>query len=334
MNNGYHCRVERDSVSAKGGRLTTFVIRFPRRVLAETVTHRTVSSVWGDYEESWCERTTTPDVSKNSASSRAIPFERMVAQVREDPFVPHWTRNKKGMQGDPLDDPAVADAARRIWMNSLEYNCLAAQGLHALGIHKQDCNRFLEPWAWTTQVVTSSAWDNFFALRCHEAADPHFRHVARMMFLARRKSTPIPLREGQWHLPFVPVEEQEGFLWTGFEVGLNRLEQFPLPVRTSVARCAWASYENHDKEAGQEAIDRTFSRLLADEVKHSSPAEHQATPCDRRSSSSEWYGGSRPYSRLEGNLNGWVQLRKLIHRERIDRYDPSEEEVASWGMGE
>lgn len=43
----------------------------------------------------------------------------------------------------------------------------------------------------------------------------------------------------------------------------------------------------------------------------------------------EWSANYHPYNQLEGNLNGWVQLRKLIHRERIDRCDPSEEEVAS-----
>ncbi len=39
----YQCRVERDSISPSGETLTSFVITFPRVVLAEVVTHRTVS---------------------------------------------------------------------------------------------------------------------------------------------------------------------------------------------------------------------------------------------------------------------------------------------------
>jgi len=89
-----------------------------------------------------------------------------------------------------------------------------------IGIHKQHANRLLEPWMWVTQVVTSSRWDNFFALRCHKAAHPAFQKIARMMFLARRKSTPQVLDYCQWHLPFVPIKEQMAFEWVP-QVGMN-----------------------------------------------------------------------------------------------------------------
>jgi hypothetical protein len=39
----YECRIEKDSVSHSGFRLTTFVVTFPRIVLAEFNTHRLLS---------------------------------------------------------------------------------------------------------------------------------------------------------------------------------------------------------------------------------------------------------------------------------------------------
>ena len=44
----YSCRIERHSISAHTGtELLTYVITFPRIVLAETVTHRMNSDTWG-----------------------------------------------------------------------------------------------------------------------------------------------------------------------------------------------------------------------------------------------------------------------------------------------
>lgn len=51
-------KVITDSKSPQGNRITTFKLVFPRFILAELNTHRLFS--------------------KNSASSRAIPFEKMV----------------------------------------------------------------------------------------------------------------------------------------------------------------------------------------------------------------------------------------------------------------
>ena len=48
-----------DSINVKGKRITTFIVTMPRIVLAELNTHRVFS--------------------RNSASSRAIPFTKMCA---------------------------------------------------------------------------------------------------------------------------------------------------------------------------------------------------------------------------------------------------------------
>lgn len=57
-----------DSINPFGHRITTMVVTMPRIVLAEFNTHRMFS--------------------RNSASSRAIPFEKMVKSVEENPFIP------------------------------------------------------------------------------------------------------------------------------------------------------------------------------------------------------------------------------------------------------
>lgn len=57
-----------DSLSPQGHRITTMQVTFPRMILAELNTHRLFS--------------------RNSASSRAIPFEKMVKSVQENPFIP------------------------------------------------------------------------------------------------------------------------------------------------------------------------------------------------------------------------------------------------------
>ena len=57
-----------DSISEQNQRITTFVLQFPRIILAELNTHRAFS--------------------RNSASSRAIPFNKMLEKVKNDPFIP------------------------------------------------------------------------------------------------------------------------------------------------------------------------------------------------------------------------------------------------------
>lgn len=69
-----------DSVGPNGNRITSIIVTFPRFILAELNTHRLFS--------------------KNSASSRAIPFKTMLESVTNDPFIPiAWQKDHPGMQG-------------------------------------------------------------------------------------------------------------------------------------------------------------------------------------------------------------------------------------------
>ena len=69
-----------DSVHPETGtRITTFELVYPRFIHSEFMTHRIFN--------------------RNASSSRAIPTDRFIEQVRTDPVLPsHWGKNQKGMQ--------------------------------------------------------------------------------------------------------------------------------------------------------------------------------------------------------------------------------------------
>src|SRR4051812_47823071 len=75
--NDYAAKILADSLSPEGIRLTTFEVTFPRFILAEFNTHRMLS--------------------RNSASSRAIPTEKLLKRVIDTPFVPSFNKRVKGM---------------------------------------------------------------------------------------------------------------------------------------------------------------------------------------------------------------------------------------------
>lgn len=322
---GYHVKILKSSVAAGVPGLTTVEARFPRKVLAEVVTHRLCRDSLGVTEVSLPERTATEDLSKNSASSRAIPVERMIQSVLDDPYIPErFSRAAKGMQSDGWLEGQAHEDAVRTWLMGRDMAVWHARVLLSLGAHKQEANRLLEPYAWITQIITADdrGWNNFFALRCHKDAEPAFQKIARMIYLARRRAPMDLLEPGDWHAPFVadlvhwPVTAVPG-------VTLDPMNVPPL-IRASAARCAWVSYENHDRESTQGAVDRTYMRLCGASPVHASPLEHQAMYCGPAGVPECW----------RSNLRGWLQLRKLIRGERSDEYNPSDEEVASWGLGE
>ena len=162
-----------DSVNQFGNRLTTFIVVFPRIVLAEFNTHRMLS--------------------RNSASSRAIPFDKMLKMVQENPFIPiKWMKDHSGMQGNEFMEHGVHDIAD-CWLRARDEAIEHAKELSQRGLTKQVCNRLLEPFMWHTVIVTASEWENFFALRAHPAAEIHIQDLAHKMLDAYNTSTPKQL---------------------------------------------------------------------------------------------------------------------------------------------
>lgn len=160
---GIDATIIADSKNPQGDRITTLVVTLPRIVLAEFNTHRMFS--------------------RNSASSRAIPFNKMVKMVEEHPFIPiAWQKDHKGMQGTEYfgeeevpysgyhatEKGPASKLLKMLWKGASYAAINAAKLLNKFGVTKQLCNRLLEPFMYHTIIVTATEWENFFKLRCPE----------------------------------------------------------------------------------------------------------------------------------------------------------------------
>lgn len=292
----YECRIERDSISHWGHRLTTFVSTFPRIVLAEFNTHRMLS--------------------RNSASSRAIPVKRQIERVHEDTFYPiFWGKNQKGMQASEELPPTGIKEARDDWWSAKDAAVKWATILgdpNGLDVHKQITNRLLEPFMWHTAVVTATEWSNFFNLRDNKHAQPEIREIAHMMKELYEASDPRACGPDDWHLPFVDFDDEiSEYAKSGRGV---------LP-RVSAARSARVSYLTHDGVRDMAKDLELYDKLVG--PGHMSPLEHPARPMTEEEheftfsqKKLEWEAGhwswNGAYTHFCGNFNGWVQLRKMI----------------------
>lgn len=279
--------------------------------------------------------------SRNAASSRAIPFNKMVKMIEDDPFMPiAWQKDHKGMQGtEYFTDTRFI---KPIWLEARDRAVKLAKELNQSNITKQLCNRLLEPFQWYTVLVTATEYDNFFELRCPKyelegyrqgtfksrkdamkvwegkgdypntdlgwlginksQAEIHIQALAESMWDARNESKPKELAEGEWHIPF-------GNNIDTVRIDLNHSEghfQFEEAKRKiATARAARISYTNHDGEIDYEKDIKLHDVLL--ESKHMSPFEH----CARAMSDDEYLGFYKGFSdenlteEQDCNNTGW-----------------------------
>lgn len=274
-------KVIEDSIGPTGQRLTTMQVRFHRFILSEFNTHRVFS--------------------RNFSSSRAIPTQKLIDQVRNDPAMPvFWGKNQPGMQSREELVGGPRHAAEMRWRSAAAAAAANAQDMLAFGLHKQITNRVLEPFLYVTGIVTSSAWDNWEMLRAHPDAQPEIYHLAISMKEAREASTPRELAEGEWHLPYVSAEERAQIT----------SEDPQILQKISAARCCRVSYLKHDGTNPSIEDDlRLFEQLAGSVPIHASPLEHQASP-DVFKPASKTRPGRWALPQLHGNLQGWVQFRK------------------------
>nr|DAX18135.1 MAG TPA: Hint (Hedgehog/Intein) domain C-terminal region [Caudoviricetes sp.] len=174
-------------------------------------------------------------------NSRAIPFDKIMKVIEEDPFYPiAYQKHHKGMQGKEYftDESDIANC-EYMWSCAIESALAVAEDMYKNGLTKQLINRIVEPYAWVTQIVTGSreAFENLFRLRCpiynveglkftskKEAielhshlkdmtdlewlqcnsgqAEIHFMDLAEKMYDALNESEPTELESGEWHIPF------------------------------------------------------------------------------------------------------------------------------------
>lgn len=286
----YQAKVIADSISVQSPcvRLTTLEVTIPRIVLAELNTHRKLS--------------------RNSASSRAIPVAKLLEEVEQRPFVPDfWGMNDKGMSPNQQIDDRDTPHAKAAWLEARNAAVAAANKLIGLGVHKQTANRLLEPFVWHKVIVSATDWANFLALRTAPEAQHEIRQTALAIKAAIEASVPRPCLSDDWHMPLLSDAERYQ----------KRHRTFWCMV--SAARCARVSYLRHDTfRDSYEGVrdDYALAKRLAS-AGHYSPFEHVARPLphDQRKLLSKLLpSGSEDGDafNISGNYRGWIQLRKMF----------------------
>lgn len=290
-------------------RLTTFEIEYPRIILAEENTHRALS--------------------KNSHSSRAIPFTKMVGQLTGRPV--RFGAANPGMQDTGKDHTNPIERAgnngvypltpEQAWNHARESAIFWSRGFFEAGYHKQVYNRLTEPFQMMRTIVSGTELANFFWLRKHGAADPTLEELATVMHTAYHESKPEYLKPGEWHVPYVNTHHEAGYrqyyIWEGVDDDNHYVALSPeQAVKVSAARCAAVSFRNLDY--GLEKSLQVYDRLVGDDRKHASAFEHQATPMRVAQDLDDtgWEEGVSHCDRDDylwsGNFKGFIQNRKLI----------------------
>lgn len=269
-----------DSVAFEGGpRITTMQLRYPRFIHAEFMTHRMFS--------------------RNASSSRAIPVAKLIEDIKRDPVMPiYWGKNQPGMQAKEEhrqevitgfgSDDYTFGPPEEAWRLARDDAIRRAQCFADAGYHKQIVNRLLEPFSHINVVMTTTEWDNYFLLRCHEDAQPEIQELARQMLDLLMHNDPVTSNE---HLPYVLPEE----------VSVRPIYEL---VNLSAARCARTSYLTHEGKAPDFESDMLLAGKLLKPPIHFSPFEHPAR-------------AGVPFMRY-ANFTGWESTRWSMENAQIE----------------
>lgn len=285
-------------------RLTTIRARFPRIVLAEVNTHRLLS--------------------RNSASSRAIPAKKMRERVLTVPFVPdRFPREHKGMQANEWVNVGDKEYEHWVhaWLCARDEAIKVSETLSELGMSKQLSNRFLEPAMMHEIILTATEWENFLFLRADAPAQNEIRILAEMILEAMNASIPHELVAGEWHMPFGDRIDDNRLIEVFGDAVSSDAALTDYRLKITVARCARVSYLNFQGKDDHQADLELYSQLLSSG--HWSPFEHVARAMGgfEYSQYRQTTPGYVEYGWC-GNFRGFIQLRKLFERTRENRPDP------------
>ena len=289
----------------KGNRITTYELEYPRFIHGEIMTHRVFS--------------------RNAMSSRAVPINKMMEQVSDNPAMPvQWGLNQSGMQAGSLhDDTALCN---KVWQEAAQSAANSAQQLQDLGLHKQIVNRILEPFQLMKTIVTATEWDNFFELRTHKDAQPEFQVLAKLMKEQFDNNKPNELLKGEWHLPYIKFNRSANVQMFYDHTGQISEED---AIKISASCCAQVSYRVNDG-----SIDKAlmiYDKLVNSKPIHASPFEHQGKATNKVDQGLEfiwgdvdWNGCSKGVTHVDlegnfwsGNFKNWIQYRQLINGKNI-----------------
>lgn len=279
-------------------RLTTFELVYPRFIHGELMTHRMFS--------------------RNAASSRAIPIDKVIELLQTNPAMPvHWGKNQTGMQANT--EINNIEGAKLLWLAARDSAISHAIVMRDMGLHKQIVNRILEPYQLMKTIVTATEFNNWFWLRAHPDAQPEIKELAEKMLEIYEIYTPDELFEDEWHVPYVNTQRS---IYTGELFYIDENDKYITAEEArmiSASCCAQVSYRKND--GSLEKAHVVFDRLINSVPVHASPVEHIATPVsfkmmlDLCDSGIEIEGmthvavNGQPWS---GNLRGWIQYRQLI----------------------
>jgi len=172
-------------------------------------------------------------------------------------------------------------------------------------VHKQHANRLIEAFAWHTVIVTSTEWANWDALRVSRMAQPEMFKIAGMMREVRLASNPEPVDYGEWHLPLV-VKPSTVTRWANRDE-VNDLTAVGFdPVKVCVGRCAAVSYERQDATTPEHAL-RPMTQFELGLFRQD----------DLEWNGREWMPTHKGSRHFLGNVEGWVQYRKLLAGEAV-----------------
>lgn len=183
-----------------------------------------------------------------------------------------------------------------------------------LGIHKQNANRLLSSYAWTTCIISGTEFENFFELRCpkyysgsnwyksrkeyckelttdiseykeeywqamnESSAQPEFQVIAEMLYDLYQEAE---WKESKYHIPFIQD------IWDNYELGIISMlnetnssvetfndDRFKIYMKVSASMCAKLSYNTQDNEDTLEKHLERANMLI--KHKHQEPFSHQA----------------------------------------------------------
>lgn len=233
-------------IRARWKNLYTFELEYPRFIHSEFMTHRMLS--------------------RSASSSRAVPVERTIQNILNDPWVPSDVyKNCKGMQGKDIVNEDDYDIFCEEWQDAAFKAIEVAHKMIDNGFHKQHINRILEPFTKIKVIVTATEWSNFFDLRLSPDADPEIQHLAKAIKMAMDavSNTYIYINaHGGRTLPYVNVNE------------MDAIDDLRILTLISAARCARVSYLNHDGSKPDILKDLALAKRLIDSG-HMTPFEHQ-----------------------------------------------------------
>ena len=305
----YEARVLADSVSGHGDRLTTLEVTFPRMVLSEFNTHRMFS--------------------RNSASSRAIPAEKQLQKVLDEPFIPEeWPVNQPGMQARDVLDAGEASQAVEAWLDARDHAVLGAAaliGLEASFRKDKEGNVLPEGLALRQRILELDEKYNYGVLHrlvprpvhkqiANRELEPYMWHTVIVTatewenFYALRANPEAQpeIQKAAYLMQAVQNNASPNMLNPGeYHLPLILEDESDLPlevkIKVAIGRCARVSYLTHEGKREIEKDLELYEKLTTSG--HMSPTEHVATPMTLE---------QKEAAEFSGNFRGWVQHRKTI----------------------